>query len=101
MASLLCGALYAQDERVVERLYIATDKQSYIAGDRIWCSLYCFEAEQKMDLSQFSSTAYLELLLSLVRREISLRRICLLLSVGYIHSFEYYRSDNLRQPFLE
>lgn len=61
MASLLCGALYAQDERVVERLYIATDKQSYIAGDRIWCSLYCFEAGQKMDLSQFSSTAYLEL----------------------------------------
>lgn len=54
-------SIYAQGDRVVERLYIATDKDSYIAGDRVWCSIYCFEAGQKMELSGFSSTVYLEL----------------------------------------
>lgn len=52
----------AQPSGVVERLYIATDKQTYIAGERIWCSLYCLEAEgEGFLLSDFSSTAYLEL----------------------------------------
>lgn len=46
---------------VVERLYISTDKDSYIAGDRVWCSLFLFSAGEKFDLSNFSSTAYLEL----------------------------------------
>lgn len=54
-------ATFAQGERVAERLYIATDKGSYVAGERIWCSLYCFLAPPEMELSDFSSTAYIEL----------------------------------------
>lgn len=51
----------AQSEGVVERLYIATDKGTYVAGDRIWCSLFCFAASDQTNLSDFSSTAYIEL----------------------------------------
>lgn len=53
--------LFAQGARIVERVYIATDKQSYIAGDRVWCSVYCFEAGEELVMSDFSSTVYLEL----------------------------------------
>ena len=52
-----CGTLGA---RVKERSYVATDKDIYVAGERVWCSAFCFDAEQGT-LSRVSSTIYLEL----------------------------------------
>lgn len=42
-----------------ERVYVATDKDVYIAGERIWCSVFCQDGNKA---SEFSSVAYLELL---------------------------------------
>lgn len=53
--------IYAQGSEVWERVYIATDKQTYIAGDKVWCSVYCLTGEGGVNLSDFSSTVYLEL----------------------------------------
>lgn len=54
--------LSAQQQGIVERVYISTDKSTYVAGDRIWCSLFCFSVEgESASLSDFSSTVYLEL----------------------------------------
>lgn len=52
-AVVMCGNLYAQ-----ERVYISTDKEYYLAGENIWCSLYCMEGKEFSDLS---SVAYVEL----------------------------------------
>lgn len=45
----------------VERIYVSTDKAAYVAGDRIWCSLFCVDASGTPALSEGSSLAYLEL----------------------------------------
>ncbi len=47
------------NNRVVaqERVYISTDKEYYLAGENIWCSLYCMEGKE---LSGLSSVAYVE-----------------------------------------
>ena len=45
----------------VERIYVSTDKGSYVAGDLIWCSLFCIDAAGTPALSEGSSLAYLEL----------------------------------------
>ena len=51
-----------QGREVVERLYVTTDKNSYVAGDVVGCALYCFElGNSSLLLSGFSSVAYLEL----------------------------------------
>lgn len=42
-----------------ERVFVVTDRQTYIAGDRVWCSLFCLD--EKGLLSGRSSVAYLEL----------------------------------------
>ncbi|EKD30979.1 MAG: hypothetical protein ACD_77C00437G0001 [uncultured bacterium] len=48
--------------RVVERMYIATDRDAYVAGEPIWISLYCFDISTGLGrLSSFSSVAYIEL----------------------------------------
>lgn len=52
-------ALMAQD-RTVERTYVTTDRDTYVAGDRVWCSAFCIDASTGR-LSKVSSTAYLEL----------------------------------------
>lgn len=45
-----------------ERVYLATDKDCYIAGDRIWCSAFCMDLSSKPIVpSGFSSTVYVEL----------------------------------------
>ncbi len=47
---------------IIERTYITTDKECYVAGDNVWCSVYCFDITSgKRLLSNFSSIAYLEL----------------------------------------
>ncbi len=50
--TVMCGNLYAQ-----ERVYLSTDKEYYLAGENIWCSLYCMDGEE---FSNLSSVAYVE-----------------------------------------
>lgn len=55
-------ALHAQDKNapVFERTYVSTDKDVYVAGDRIWCSAFCINPEDSR-LSKVSAIAYIEL----------------------------------------
>ena len=49
-------------QRVIERVYISTDRASYVAGERIWLSLYCFDLSgNEPRFSGVSSVAYVEL----------------------------------------
>lgn len=43
-----------------ERVYVVTDRPAYLAGDRIWCSLSCFDKNGR--ISPQSSVAYMELI---------------------------------------
>jgi hypothetical protein len=43
-----------------ERIYAVTDKSSYVAGENLWLSLFCLDA-QTGHLSSLSSVAYIEL----------------------------------------
>lgn len=54
-----CVSLFAADH-LVERTYLSTDRDCYVAGDRIWCSAFCVDAAT-CGLSVFSSIAYVEL----------------------------------------
>ena len=49
---------YAQ---ATERIYVSTDRDVYISGDDVWCSLFCIDKE-KGCYSDFSAIAYLELI---------------------------------------
>ncbi len=61
---LLLLPVKAQD-RLVERVYVTTDRPAYVTGDLLWCSVFCVDAtEGKPSLSDFSSIAYLELVSS-------------------------------------
>lgn len=58
---LLIGLLpLLAQAQVVEKVYVSTDRSVYIAGDEIWCSLFCMDAA-KGSLSPFSAVSYLEL----------------------------------------
>lgn len=46
--------------QLVEKVYVSTDRSVYIAGDEIWCSLFCADAKTGQ-LSPFSAVSYLEL----------------------------------------
>ena len=56
----LASALPALAQRQAERTYISTDKDVYVAGERIWCSAFCVDPATGR-LSSLSGTAYLEL----------------------------------------
>ncbi len=56
-ALLFCISVAAQ---TVERVYVSTDRNAYIAGDRVWCSLFSFNADGA--LSDGSAVSYLELI---------------------------------------
>jgi len=43
-----------------ERIYVATDRPAYLAGDRVYCSLFC--VNEKGEMSPFSAVSYLELI---------------------------------------
>ncbi len=45
-----------------ERVFVLTDRSSYISGDRVWCSLFCVDENGR--LSDLSAVAYLELVSS-------------------------------------
>ena len=51
-------SLSAQN-RAVERVYVSTDKDVYVAGERVWCSAFCVQPSGA--LSEISRMAYLEL----------------------------------------
>ena len=46
-------------QRTVERVYVSTDKDVYMAGDRVWCSAFCVDTQGR--LSSVSRVACLEL----------------------------------------
>ena len=52
-AALLAGAV------PVERIYVSTDRDVYIAGDAVWCSLTCLDGNGRF--SNESAVSYLEL----------------------------------------
>lgn len=59
--ALCCLSVLAQEEKhLVERVYIATDKDVYVAGESIHCSAFCVDVNGN-SLSEFSSIAYIEL----------------------------------------
>lgn len=53
-ACLLALPLLAQD-----RIYVVTDRNAYLAGDIVYCSLFCVDGQGR--LSDFSAVSYLEL----------------------------------------
>lgn len=53
----------AGPDRVFERTYVSTDRDTYVAGERIWCSAFCFDAGTGRP-SEFSRVAYLQLVSS-------------------------------------
>ena len=58
---LCCTSVYGQTEApYAERLYVTTDKVTYVAGENLWLSLFCLDA-QTGRLSLLSSVAYVEL----------------------------------------
>ena len=62
VAALLAAALLplAAQSRVVERTYLATDKDVYVAGETVWYSAFCLDAATGGP-SPVSSVAYVEL----------------------------------------
>jgi len=61
MAALLLGALpISAQERVVERTFLSTDKDVYVAGESVWYSAFCLDAGT-LRYSPVSSVAYVEL----------------------------------------
>lgn len=60
VAALLAAFPLPGQERVVERTYVSTDKDVYVAGDAVWYSAFCVDAARGT-LSPVSSVAYLEL----------------------------------------
>ena len=60
ICSLLCLLPSASGaERLRERVYLATDREVYVAGDAVWLSAWCVDAVTGK-LSSFSKTAYVE-----------------------------------------
>ena len=60
ICSLLCLLPTASGaERLRERVYLATDREVYVAGDAVWLSAWCVDAASGK-LSSFSKTAYVE-----------------------------------------
>ena len=60
-AMLLLGAAPASAQgRVVERTWLSTDKDVYVAGESVWYSAFCLDAGT-LRYSPVSSVAYVEL----------------------------------------
>ena len=46
---------------VVEKTYISTDREIYVSGDKIWCSVFCVDAANGLRPSSLSAIAYVEI----------------------------------------
>ena len=61
LLSLLFCPVFAQEGgSLIERTFVTTDRDSYLAGDDLWCSVWCVDASDGCALSDFSNVAYLE-----------------------------------------
>jgi len=52
--------LLAQTDMLHERMYVSTDKESYLAGEQLWVSAFCYDAVSGIP-SPVSAVAYLEI----------------------------------------
>ena len=60
-AFLMLAAGFYAAAGLVERTYVCTDRHSYVAGEDVFCSVFCFDGGTG-SLSDFSSVAYVELI---------------------------------------
>lgn len=58
---LMLAAGFSAAAGLVERTYVCTDRHSYVAGEDVFCSVFCFDGGTG-SLSDFSSVAYVELI---------------------------------------
>ena len=56
--ALVCFA-FSLAGRVTERVYVSTDRDIYLAGEKVWCSAFCLNGDGTA--SGVSAVAYLEL----------------------------------------
>ena len=56
----LAAALLPGAAAPVERVYVSTDREVYLAGDAVWCSLTCLDGNGRF--SNESAVSYLELI---------------------------------------
>ena len=54
LVALCCCGVYAQ-----ERVYVSTDKEVYLSGENLWCSVYCLD-DSTGEFSNLSDVAYLQ-----------------------------------------
>ena len=54
LVALCCYGVYAQ-----ERVYVSTDKEVYLSGENLWCSVYCMD-DSTGEFSNLSDVAYLQ-----------------------------------------
>ena len=59
LALILVPAVLQGQSRIRERVYVATDREVYVAGDAVWMSAFCVDASTGR-LSSFSKTVYVE-----------------------------------------
>lgn len=59
LLSILVTTGVKASENRSERIFAATDRDAYLAGENVWLSLYCFGSGG--NLSSFSSVAYVEI----------------------------------------
>lgn len=62
-ALLWASLVFCLSSGAAERVFVSTDRNVYVCGDHVYCSLFCFDTESKK-LSALSSVAYLELISS-------------------------------------
>ncbi|MCI7750154.1 MAG: hypothetical protein MSH61_07365, partial [Bacteroidales bacterium] len=60
-AFLMLAAGFTAAAGLLERTYVCTDRHSYVAGEDVFCSVFCFDGGSG-SLSDFSSVAYVELI---------------------------------------
>ena len=60
-AFLMLAAGFSAAAGLVERTYVCTDRHSYVAGEDVFCSVFCFDGGSG-SLSDFNSVAYVELI---------------------------------------
>lgn len=60
LCCLLVPLRLQAQERTVERTYLSTDRDAYIAGETLWCSAFCMDAATGRP-SALSSIVYVEL----------------------------------------
>lgn len=58
--TLILAACLALPVLAQDRIFVVTDRSTYLAGDLVYCSLFC--VDEKGGMSDFSAVSYLELI---------------------------------------